>query len=312
MHFFQGFSLLTGILAHGEILDALLQKCYKHGMAHKNKTNYSPYKARQSQNRPQSGPLLGKHKKPETIFELNEANDRLADIFRNHDFDLVSHEQRKQLAHFYRLLMQNQEHQNFTRLLKLRDVAIKHFIDSIIITQHTKLMFPLLDVGTGPGFPGIPLKIMYPNEKVLLGEGVQKRVEFLKQVRSEMELQNLDILGRNINQYCVYPVNGVITRAVEDISNTLTNVMSCLQVGGRVYFMKGPGVDPEIPMAQEKHSKYFKLVEDTAYSLPHTTHDRRLVVFEKIQNAPLPEDDPETELLLEELSTSERKKWALL
>ncbi|HEY1080229.1 MAG TPA: 16S rRNA (guanine(527)-N(7))-methyltransferase RsmG, partial [Bdellovibrio sp.] len=82
-------------------------------MAHKNKTNYSPYKARQEQRQKglggttvtTSAPQMGKHKKPETIYELNEANDRLADVFRNHGFDMVSHQQRQQLAHFYRLLM---------------------------------------------------------------------------------------------------------------------------------------------------------------------------------------------------------------
>lgn len=284
-------------------------------MAHKNETNYSPYKARQEARRPQGGnasraPLRGQHKKPESVYSLAEANDRLADIFRNHDFKSITHEQRLQLAQFYRLLMENQEHQNFTRLLKLRDVAIKHFIDSMIITEHTQLLFPLMDVGTGPGFPGIPLKIMFPKEKVLLAEGVQKRVEFLKSVRAEMNLQNLDIVGRNINSSFVYPVRGVITRAVEDIGNTLGNVLSSLQVGGRAYFMKGPGVDPEIPAALEKWGTHYKLVQDVAYALPHTPHERRLVVFEKTATAELPENDPESDLLLEELSPTERKRWA--
>ncbi|UOF02284.1 16S rRNA (guanine(527)-N(7))-methyltransferase RsmG [Bdellovibrio reynosensis] len=280
-------------------------------MAHKNKTNYSPYKARQEA-RGSAAPTsnMGRHKKPEVIYELNEANDRLADVFRNHGFDLVSHEQRKQLAHFYRLLMQNQEKENFTRLLKLRDIAIKHFIDSIIIMKYTDLKFPLLDVGTGPGFPGIPLKIMFPKEKVLLGEGVQRRVEFLKHVRSEMGLENLDILGRNINRDCVYPVNGAITRAVEDIGNTLNNVMSCLQLGGRVYFMKGPGVGPEIEAAKSKWGEYYKLVQDVAYSLPNTPHERRLVVYEKIKHMPLPDHDEGEELLMDELSSDEKRRWA--
>lgn len=279
-------------------------------MAHKNKTNYSPYKARQEARGTLPSTNMGRHKKPELIYELNEANDRLADVFRNHGFDLVNHEQRKQLAHFYRLLMQNQEKENFTRLLKLRDVAIKHFIDSIIILKYTELKFPLLDVGTGPGFPGIPLKIMFPKEKVLLGEGVQRRVEFLKHVRSEMGLENLDILGRNINQHCVYPINGAITRAVEDINNTLGNVISGLQLGGRVYFMKGPGVDPEIIAAKEKWGEYYKLVQDVAYSLPNTPHERRLVVYEKIKHMPLPETDEGEELLMDELSSEEKRRWA--
>lgn len=268
-------------------------------MAHKNKQNYSPYKARLEKAglTPQKKILASPHAqprafKPETVFSPDEANDRLADIFRNHHFQ-CSHQERQKLAEFYHLLMKNQEHQNFTRLLKIKDIAIKHFIDSLIITEMVQIQFPLIDVGTGPGLPGIPLKIRYPNEKILLGEGVQKRVEFLKQVREKLDLKNLDIIGRNINPYFVYPVQSVITRAVEDITNTLRNVMSCLQEGGCVYFMKGPGVDPEMQMAAHEMSEYFKLEKDLAYDIPNTTNKRRLVVYRKIKNAPLPEDPDE-------------------
>ena len=252
---------------------------------------------------------MGKHKKPETIYSVQEANDRLSDIFRNHGFQ-CGHKERLQLAAFYRLLMENQEKENFTRLLKLRDIAIKHFIDCMIVAELTEFKFPLLDVGTGPGFPGIPLKVLYPDQKIILAEGVQRRVEFLKHVREQMQLTELDIAGRNINKHFVYPVNGVITRAVEDIRNTLGNVLSCLQLGGRVYFMKGPGVDPEIPQALKEYGEYYQLIKDIPYSLPETPHQRRLVIFEKIKNAPLPEDDEGDELLMEELSGDERRRWS--
>ena len=266
-------------------------------MAHKNKQNYSPYKARKEQAgiSLKGAPSWPKRDfKPERIYEVEEANDRFADIFRNHQF-LCSHEERRKLAQFYHLLMKNQEHQNFTRLLKLKDVAIKHFIDSMIVTELVDLKFPLIDVGTGPGFPGIPLKIRYPKEKILLGEGVQKRVEFLKTVREDLKLENLDIIGRNINEYFVYPVQSVITRAVEDIPNTLRNVLSCVQEGGAVYFMKGPNVDPEIKMAAKLSdlSEFYKLEKDIAYDLKHTENHRRLIVYRKIKNAPLPEDPDE-------------------
>jgi 16S rRNA (guanine527-N7)-methyltransferase len=259
-------------------------------VAHKNKTNLSPYKARNPQ---KSTELKGRHKKPETIFSVEEANDRLADIFRNHGFKGVSHEQRRALAHFYHLLMQTQEKENFTRLLKIRDIAIKHFIDCLMVPQITKLQFPLMDVGTGPGFPGIPLKIAFPDERIILAEGVQRRVEFLKKVREEMKLKNLDIIGRNINPYFAYPVQGVITRAVEDVRNTLTNVLTSLQLGGKVYLMKGPGVDPEIEIAKKELSEFYELEENTAYSLPETTQERRLLVYRKIKLAPLPDFDEE-------------------
>lgn len=261
-------------------------------MAHKNKTNISPYKARQKP-APVQGPLKGRHKKPESIYSIEEANDRLADIFRNHGFTGVTHEQRKQLAHFYRLLMENQEKENFTRLLKIRDIAIKHYIDCLLVPQLTKLQFPLMDVGTGPGFPGIPLKIAFPEERIILAEGVQRRVEFLKKVREEMNLKNLDIIGRNINPYFAYPVQGVITRAVEDVRNTLNNVLTSLQLGGCVYLMKGPNVDPEIEVARQEVGEFYELEQDIAYDLPDTTHHRRLLVYRKIKLAPLPDFDEE-------------------
>jgi 16S rRNA (guanine527-N7)-methyltransferase len=271
-------------------------------VAHKNKENYSPYKARQESKgidlkaTDRVSNQRGTHKKPETIYSVNEANDRLLDIFRNHDFK-CSHEERMKLAHFYRLLLENQEHKNFTRLLKIKDIAIKHFIDCLILTEICELKFPLIDVGTGPGFPGIPLKIRFPKEKILLGEGVQKRVEFLKHVREQMKLENLDIIGRNINPHFVYPVNGVITRAVEDVTNTLKNTINCLQLGGHVYFMKGPGVDPEIDKAQNEMSEFFKLYKDISYDLPKTENHRRLVIFEKIKHAELPEEEDNDILL---------------
>ena len=114
-------------------------------MAHKNKQNYSPYKARKekagiSLKGQATGPV--RDFKPENIYTADEANDRFADIFRNHEFN-CSHTERQKLSQFYHLMMKNQEHQNFTRLLKLKDVAIKHFIDSLIVTELVDLKFLL-------------------------------------------------------------------------------------------------------------------------------------------------------------------------
>lgn len=265
-------------------------------MAHKNKSNYSPYRARNPEGN--KGPLMGKHRRPDEVFSREEANDRLYDIFKNHNFNHVTHEERSKLAHFYELLMKTQEFNNFTRLLKIRDVAIRHFIDCRIVADLVQLQFPLLDVGTGPGFPGIPLKIHFQKEQILLAEGVQKRVEFLKQIREQLALPNLDIIGRNINPHFVYPVQGVITRAVEDVRNTLQNVLSCVQEGGCVYFMKGPNVDPELEQLGGL-TEFYELEKDIRYELPKTEHKRRLVIFRKIKNAPLPEEE-DNDILLDE------------
>ena len=249
-------------------------------MAHKNSSNWSPYKGGKK------GPQRGSHKVPVRVFKFGEADDRLQDLFINHGYgDKIDHETRKLFTQFYVLLMENQKKQNFTRLTSIKDVGIKHFIDSIIINKLTPLKFPLLDMGTGPGFPGIPLKIILgPEKKIILAEGVQKRVNFLKKVREELDLKNLDIIGRNVNNDFLYPVEGVITRAVEDARNTLGNVMNCLQTGGCVYLMKGPNVDPEIEKALKVWGEYYKLEKDKSYTLPNTTNQRRLLVFRKIKH----------------------------
>jgi len=250
-------------------------------MAHKNKSNYSPIKNKFANHQGRT------HKKPQQIYSLEEANDRLYDTFKNHDFNHITHAQRKQLAHFYTLLVGTQQSQNFTRITEIKEIAIKHFIDCLIVNKLHEIQFPLLDVGTGPGFPGIPLKILNPDKKIILAEGVQKRVEFLKTCRDEMALSNLVIIGRNVNSFFAYPCQSVITRAVEDIGNTLKNVLTCLHLGGEVLFMKGPQVDQELKLVPKDILHYYKLEKDIAYDLPKTQHKRRLVVFKKINSAPV-------------------------
>ncbi|MCC7403716.1 MAG: 16S rRNA (guanine(527)-N(7))-methyltransferase RsmG [Bdellovibrionales bacterium] len=223
-----------------------------------------------------------RHRKPEKILEFAEADNRLYDLFRHHGFADYPHEKRQALARFYQILMKHQERDNVTRLLTLRDVAIKHFIDSLLVTRLVDLQFPLMDIGTGPGFPGIPLKIHFPDKPIILVEGVERRVQFLKQAREELGLKDLNIIGRYVTTEFVYPTRSVITRALADINQTLHQVSQCVQTGGLVYLMKGPNVDHEIRQAQSAWEGIFHLEKDIAYEIPSTPHQRRLVIYRKL------------------------------
>lgn len=218
---------------------------------------------------------------PRIDLSFDEADDRIRDVLHNHGIQDLNHTQRRLLTEFFFMLMEEQKHHNSTRLRTLREVALKHFVDCLMVLKVTQLSFPLLDVGTGPGFPGIPLKIMLPDEQIVLAEGVQKRVEFLKRVREKLHLQNLDIIGRQVNLDFFYPVKAAITRAFADTSETLIQVSNCLQTGGKVFLMKGPNVDEELK-AVKKLSKSYQLIQDTSYELPNSPHKRRMLVFEKI------------------------------
>ena len=227
----------------------------------------------------------GHHRRPLHIFKFTEASDRLEDLFYNHGFgEKIDWATRELFVRFYILLMNNQKKENFTRLVSIKDVAIKHFIDSMMVDKLIPLKFPLLDMGSGAGFPGIPLKIVIgPEKRIILSESVHRRVIFLKKVRKELELKDLDIIGRNIDKSFTYPVQGVITRALEKIPDTLGYVINCLEMGGCVYFMKGPNVEPEVDRALKTWSDYYKLEKYKNYSLPNTPQKRTLIVFRKIK-----------------------------
>jgi len=192
------------------------------------------------------------------------------------------------LARFHALLVERNRVLNLTRIWNLDDIVVKHYVDCLIVLRYVpELPSPLLDVGTGAGFPGIPLKIASPQTHVILGEGVRKRVEFLREAREVIKVEKLDIVGRNIDHEFQYPVQGVITRAVEDIADSLKRIRYCLVPGGIAIFMKGPNVDDEKTMALKKQGKQFEEIADHAYVLPGSDNRRRLVIYrKKPQEAP--------------------------
>jgi 16S rRNA (guanine527-N7)-methyltransferase len=109
-------------------------------------------------------------------------------------------------------------------------------------------------------------------------------VDYLKELREHLDLKGLDIIGRKVESKMQYPVNGVITRAVEVVESTLKNVIHCLQTNGRVIFMKTPDIDVEMEIARKSMGEYFELIEDKKYQLGNTSHKRRLVVYKKIKS----------------------------
>lgn len=192
----------------------------------------------------------------------------------------------EQFAEFYKFLMNYNKKYNLTRLTTFEEVSLKHFVDCLYVSQLTSLPSPLMDMGTGAGFPGVPLKIALPQVRIILVEGVQKKVEYLKQLRTKLNLKDLDIIGRNADSKFNYPVEGVITRAVETCTATLRNVVNCVGPGGRVFLMKTPGIDQEIEEAKREMGQIFKLVMNKDYRLGATTHERKLVIFERLRSNP--------------------------
>jgi 16S rRNA (guanine527-N7)-methyltransferase len=186
------------------------------------------------------------------------------------------------LWQYHRLIREKNEEYDLTRLRSFRDFVVKHYIDCLIVTRLIELPAPLLDIGTGAGFPGIPLKIAVPGMEIILAESRAKRNEFLRLVIGQLGLKKIEVLGRGILPGRLdRKVAGVITRAVESSAETLGRVRDMLDTGGLVILMKGPGGEEEIAEALHLYGREFRLRNTIPYTLPGTTHHRRLLIFEK-------------------------------
>lgn len=194
----------------------------------------------------------------------------------------LNREQMNQLWAFHNLLRQRNDDRDLTRIIGFEPIIIKHYIDSMIVGKYYNLPSPLVDVGTGAGFPGIPLKIRYPHLKFILAEPRPRRIGFLKEAIHVLKMRNIEVFEHKVSsQSFKTPVKGVISRALEEIEKTVLRTSGALETGGHLIFLKGPAVDPEIDVALKRFKSCLKLVLHKKYKLPHSGHERRLVVFEK-------------------------------
>ena len=183
---------------------------------------------------------------------------------------------------YHELLRRRNPELNLTRIHRFENMVLKLYADSMLPGQMMDLPSPLLDLGTGPGMPGIPLKIANPKLDVQLAEGRQQRVAFLQEVLAELGLDGVTIIAHRITAQHRDPVGAVITRAVEPIAETLERVQGCLRADGLAIFMKGPAGGSEIEEAVKRFRGAFQLELDKDYRIGASPHRRRLVVFRRI------------------------------
>jgi 16S rRNA (guanine(527)-N(7))-methyltransferase RsmG len=190
-------------------------------------------------------------------------------------------EQYGRLWSYHRLLRAANAVLNLTRIHNFENMVLKHYVDSLLVLGFTDLPSPLVDMGSGPGLPGIPLAIARPEVTFLLAEPRGPRAEFLRRVVAALSLPNVEVHAGRVGPQFTRPVRGVITRAVAPVAETLERVLPCLEPGGRVLLMKGPECDAEIAEADSRFPGTFGRVADHAYTIPETPHRRRLVIYER-------------------------------
>jgi 16S rRNA (guanine527-N7)-methyltransferase len=182
---------------------------------------------------------------------------------------------------YHGILRKNNGDLDLTRLIGFETIVQRHYADCLILHKlmNGKWPSPMVDIGTGAGFPGLMIKIASPSTRIILSEPRNVRVDFLNNTIRELGLKDIEVFGHKFtSKSFTQPLRGAISRAFEPIAKTLPRLEKSLAIGGLAIFMKGPGVDEELSV---KLPSNYKLVKDERYRIPKTTLDRALVIFER-------------------------------
>ena len=216
---------------------------------------------------------------------------KLKEISKEINIDL-SEEKLDKFKKYMELLLEWNEKINLTAITEEDEVILKHFIDSMTVLKYIDDNDCIVDVGTGAGFPGIPVSIANDNVNVTLVDSLNKRINFLQEVISEINLTNIEAIhsraeefGQNKEYREKYDIS--VSRAVANLTVLVEYLLPLVKVGGKCICMKGSDVEEEISNAKfaikELGGKIEKI--DT-FCLPGTDIKRNIIVIRKEKETP--------------------------
>lgn len=183
----------------------------------------------------------------------------------------INCQQIDQLINYVEMLNKWNKAYNLTAVRDPNEMLIKHIMDSLVVSPYL-VGSTFIDVGTGPGLPGIPLAIINPDKQFDLVDSLGKRIRFLKQVQFELKLENIQPIQSRIEEYNEKKFDGVISRAFASLQDMLTWCKHLPNEQGSFYALKGSDLDP-IPEG-------FTLKQDIKLTIPELNAERRLMIIE--------------------------------
>lgn len=206
----------------------------------------------------------------------------------------LSEKQMEQFLQYYELLVEKNKVMNLTAITEFDEVVEKHFLDSVSLTKQMDLHQPLkvLDLGTGAGFPGIPLKIVFPELEITLMDSLNKRVLFLQDVISSLQLENIEAVhGRAEeaakNKKYRESFDLCVSRAVANISTLSEYCLPFVKVGGSFISYKSSTIEDELKDGKKGIAILGGKVKDVyKFTLPDSELQRSFVIIEKEKKTP--------------------------
>lgn len=202
--------------------------------------------------------------------------------------------QKEQFDRYYELLIEWNRVMNLTGITEYDEVNLKHFTDSLTIVRikNVENVSTLIDVGTGAGFPGIPIKIAFPHIKVTLLDSLNKRIKFLNQVVEELDLKDVVTLHGRAEDYAKREeyreqFDLCASRAVANLSTLSEYCLPFVKKGGCFISYKSADSDEEIEQSKKALDILGGKIEKVdKFVLPGSDMGRALVMVEKVKNTP--------------------------
>lgn len=192
----------------------------------------------------------------------------------------LNSKQKEQLECFYEIVIEENKKINLTRITEKEEFYLKHFYDSLTIVKEVDLnnIESLCDVGTGAGFPGIVLKIVYPNLKITLVDSLLKRVKYLKETIKKLDLDNIEAVHTRSEDY-EGQFDVVTSRAVASLEKLIPWCMHLVKKNGKLIAMKA-NIDSELEYIDKILKKYHvKIDKINKFLLPKENSNRSLVIL---------------------------------
>ena len=197
----------------------------------------------------------------------------------------LSQKQLEQLISYLDLIQLWSSKFNLTAIRSTQLIIRHHFIDSLAIAPFTNPVNPLVDIGSGPGFPGIPLKIIFPDKKITLVDSQRKKTTFMREAVRELDLKGIEVLETRI-EHLKPPrdsqFNEAVARAFGSLDQFLMVSAGLLGADGRSLFMSGPKGPTVFSYIKDKSLELgFVKSRIENYHLPIGAEKRTLLIFSK-------------------------------
>ena len=223
--------------------------------------------------------------------EKQEFKAKLKEEAMQFGIELLEKEQ-DNFYNYMKLLLDWNEKINLTAITEPKEVITKHFVDSLSITQYINEIDRILDIGTGAGFPGIPLKIVLEKNEITLLDSLNKRINFLNEVIEKLELKNIQAIHGRAEEFNKIDGNResydiVVSRAVAKLNVLLEYMLPFVKLNGRCICMKSADIDEELKEAKNAIKILGGEIEKIdEITLKNTDIKRKIIVIKKVNKTP--------------------------